>query len=105
DALPILAVRNYMFSKVAGRFVRHFDERFFQYRPTEDINPHGCQIALWLFWFFLEIVDASLLIRDHDSESAGLLDWNRHCSDGHVRIVLLVEIQHHFIIHYVNMVS
>ena len=53
----------------------------------------------------LELSDLLILIRNHDSETACLLNRNRHNGDRNLRIVCLVEIEHHLIIHLIDVVS
>ena len=53
----------------------------------------------------LKLRDAVVVICDHDTETAGLLNRNLHGRDRHIRIVRLVVLQHHLIVHLVNMIS
>ena len=87
------------------RLVLQRYQGFLERRPAEDIDPHGRQVALGLGRFLLEFRDLSVLVCDHDPEPAGLLNGHRHGRDGHVRLMFLVIIQHHFIIHLIDMVA
>ena len=55
--------------------------------------------------FLLELRDLCIIVSHNDTEAAGLLHRNRHNGDGHIGIVCLVEVEHHFVIHFIDMVS
>ena len=46
-----------------------------------------------------------ILICDHDTETACLLHGNRHYRNGNFRVVGLMEVQHDFVVHFINMIS
>ena len=47
----------------------------------------------------------ALFISHHNTKTAGFFPWNRHTCDGNVRVSGLVEVQHHFIVHLIDMVT
>ena len=81
------------------------DQCIFQCLPVKNVNAHGCQIAPGLCRLFLKILDPAVLIRNDDTKPTGLLHGNRHHRNGNLRPVGLVEVQHHLIVHLVDMVS
>ena len=52
-----------------------------------------------------KLFDPAVTVRDNDAEPACFLHWNRHGGDRHIRLVRFMEIEHHFIIHLIDMVS
>ena len=58
-----------------------------------------------MFRFLLKLSNTVTLISDHNTKTAGFLDRNRHTCNGNICLVRLVEIQHHFVIHLINMVT
>ena len=63
--------RNDVFPEIAvGMDGIVLNERFTQSAPCEDINPHGCQIALWIFGFFFEFIDLVVFFCVHDTKAA-----------------------------------
>ena len=100
-----MAIRNDMLAEVASRLIGEFQKRILQYRPTENIDTHGCKITPWMFRFLLKFRDSVIIICNNDSETACLLKRNRHCRDRHIRMVLFMEIQHHLIVHLINVVT
>ena len=106
NTLPLIkAVWDHMHTKVTVLHILVCNERFFQCFPAENINSHGRKIALWLCRFLLELTNTVLLIGHYDTKTACLLHRHRHNCDGNIRIVLLMEIKHHFIVHLIDMVS
>ena len=94
-----------MLSEVTSRFVLFLNQRVPQDRPTKYVNPHRGKITSRIRRFFLKFCNLILFICNYDSEPAGLLHRNRHGSDGYIRLILLVKIQHLLIIHLVNMIA
>ena len=99
-----MAIRNDMFPKIQRRLLRIDIQCFPQRLPVKNINPHGCQITSGILGFFLKIRNPFVLVGNHDAEPLCLL--HRHGHDGyrHLRVVFLMEIQHHLIIHLINMI-
>ena len=58
-----------------------------------------------MFRFLLEIRDPLVLVGDHDAEALCLFHRNRHDRDRHIRIVLLVEVEHGLIVHLVDVIA
>ena len=94
-----------MLTKIQCRLICHSDQCFLQCLPVKYVNTHTCKIASGMFRLLFKFGDAMVLICDHDTETAGLLHGNRHYRNSNFCIVGLVEIQHHFIIHLINMIS
>ena len=93
-----------MFSKIQSRLIRHGQQRLLQRLPVENINTHAGQIAPGMFGLLLKVSNPAVLIRNHNAEAAGFLHGNGHYSDGHLRVIGLVEVQHDLVIHLVNMI-
>ena len=55
--------------------------------------------------FLFKLCDLVIVIGDHDAETTGFLHGYRHNRDGYIGIILLVEIQHYFIIHFIDVIS
>ena len=53
----------------------------------------------------LELRDDPLFIRHHYAEAARLFLWHRHDRNGYGCILLFVVIQHHLVVHLVDMVA
>ena len=94
-----------MFTEVAPGLVLHLDQGLLEDLPAEDVDTHGSQVASGNRRLLLEFRDAVGLVRNQDAETAGLLNRNRHSSNGDISVVGLVIIQHNFIIHLVDMVT
>ena len=73
--------------------------------PVEYINTHGSQIAAGMRGLLLKVHDSSVLVSDHDPETARLFLRDRHDSDSYFCIVFLMEIQHRFVIHLIDMIT
>ena len=58
-----------------------------------------------MLWLLLEFRYLLVLICDHKAEAARFFPWHRHSGNGDICPIFLVEVQHHFIIHFVNVVS
>ena len=94
-----------MFSKVASLLIFQRDQGFLQGRPAENINTHGRKITSWMLRFFFKLRNPSCFIGNHNTETACFLHRHRHRSDRYIRLVCLMVIQHHFIVHLINVVS
>ena len=101
----VSAVRNHMLAKIQLRNLSKSQQRFFQNRPRENINAHRCQIALGFFRFFFKINNPICFVRDHDAKTAGFFDWHRHNRHGQIRPVCLVKVEHHLVVHLIDVVS
>ena len=101
----VMYIRDHMHTEITPRLILQCDQRLSQYRPIENINTHGGQIAAWLRWFLLEILDIAIVIGNHNTKTAGFCPRYRHAGDCYICALRLVIIQHHFIIHLVNMVT
>ena len=84
-----------MLAEIQCRLICHSNQCFLQCLPVEYVNTHGC----------FKLGDTMVLICDHDTETACLLNGNRHYRNGNLCIVGLMEVQHNFIIHLINMIS
>ena len=80
------------------------NERFTQSAPCEDINPHGCQIALWIFGFFFEFIDLVVFFCVHDTEAARFFHGHFQNGNGCCRAFFLMEAQHLGIVHFIDVV-
>ena len=76
-----------------------------KYRPGEDIDAHGGQIADGLGRLLREIHDAILIVAFHNAEAAGFLPGDGHNGNRQVGLMCLVFPQHFVIIHGVKMVA
>ena len=94
-----------MLAEIQCRLICHSDQCFLQCLPVEYVNTHTCKIASGMFRFLFKLGDTMVLICDHDTETACLLNGNRHYRNGNLCIVGLMEVQHDFIIHLINMIS
>ena len=94
-----------MLSEITSRHVLHADQCFSQYFPRKNIDSHGCQITSRLLRLLFKFIDLSVLICDDYTKSARLFPRNRHAGNRHCCVILFVIIQHHFIIHLINMVT
>ena len=103
--IVVLAVRDHVLAKIEMRLVRIFHQSFPQSLPVKDIDTHGSQVAARFRRFLLKIDNFLLIVCDHNAKAACLLPGHRHNRDRHVRIVRLVEIQHRFVIHLIDVVS
>ena len=92
-------------SEVTARLILQRNKRFLQRRPAENINSHTCQIASGMLRFLFKFCNPSCAVRDHDTETAGLLHRNRHTGNRYICLVSLVVIQHYLVIHLVNMIT
>ena len=81
------------------------DEELFQHAPLEDVDAHGCVRALRMLRLLLEFVDGAVLAGIHDTEAAGLCQWDRAHGDGAVGLHLLVVAQHGGIVHFIDVVA
>lgn len=81
------------------------DEELFQHAPLEDVDAHGCVRALRMLRLLLEFVDGAVLAGVHDTEAAGLCQWDRAHGDGAVGLHLLVVAQHGGIVHFIDVVA
>ena len=100
-----MTVRYDMLSEIAVRLIFQCEKRFSEHRPAENVNSHRCKVAARILRLLFKLLDLPAVIRNHDSETARLFHRNRHRRDGNIRFVRLVVIQHHFIIHLVDMVA
>ena len=82
-----VAVRNDMLSEIAVRLVFQPDQRIFQNRPDENVNPHRCQITARMLRLLLKFTDLAVRIRHDDPEPTGFLDRNRHRRDRDIRFI------------------
>jgi len=80
---------------------KHLAEKF----PCEDIDTHGCKIALRMFRFLFKFYDTSAFICIHDTETACFFHWNFDNCDGCICVSLLMSCEHFVIVHLVNMVA
>ncbi len=101
----ISAIRNDVLAKIKPGSILVGLQRLFKCFPGENINSHGCQIAARVGRLLFKICNLPVFIGNHDAESLGLFHRNRHNSNGHVRIILLVEVQHGFIVHLINVIA
>ena len=53
----------------------------------------------------LKLSNTAVLISNHNTKTAGFLNGNRHTRDCNICLVRFVEIQHHFVIHLIDMVT
>ena len=54
---------------------------------------------------FFKVLYFSVFVGDDDTEALCFFHGNGHSSYGDIRIVFLMEVQHHFVIHFVDMVT
>ena len=94
-----------MLSEIAVRLVFQPDQRIFQNRPAENVNPHRCQITARMLRLLLKFTDLAVRIRHDDPEPTGFLDRNRHRRDRDIRFICFMEIKHYLVIHLINMIS
>ena len=94
-----------MFSKIASRHIPQFHQRLFQDRPAENINSHRCKIAFRFRRLFLKFCNPSVPIGYNNSKAACFFHRNRHSCYGNICMIFFMVIQHHLIVHLVNMVS
>ena len=55
--------------------------------------------------FLLKFLNLLVLICDNNAKTTSLFHWNRNRCKCYICLVCLVEIKHHLIIHFVNMVA
>ena len=101
----ISAVWQDMFTEVTVWLIFQCHQRLFECLPGENINSHGCQITSWMFRFFFKLGNTSRAVSDHNTETACLFNRHRHTGNGHICLICLMIIKHHFVIHLVNMVT
>ena len=94
-----------MLSEITSRLIFHLDQCLFERLPAEYVDSHGSQVAARMRRLLLELGDTVILIGDHDTEAACLFDRHRHTGNGHICLICLMIIKHHFVIHLVNMIS
>ena len=94
-----------MLAEVAVALVFQGNQGFLQGRPGEDIDAHRSHIRPRVLGLLLELGDALVLIRDDDTEAGSLFHGNRNRGNRHIRLVLLVEVQHGLVVHLVDMVA
>ena len=104
-AVILETVGNNMLSKVTVALVFQFKQRIPKHLPGKDINSHGSQIAPRILWFFLKLCNFLVLICNHDTKPACFLNGYRHRCNCDIRFIRLMEIQHHLIIHLINVVA
>ena len=80
-------------------------QELFEDAPAEDIDAHGGVVALGVGGLLLEFVDGAVLAGIHDTEAAGLCQWDRAHGDGAVGLHLLVVAQHGGIVHFIDVVA
>ena len=81
------------------------DQSLPQCLPGEDVDAHGCEIALRFLRLLLEFHDLAALIRIHDAKTAGFLPryrTNRNCQLG---FLFLMELEHRIIVHFINVIA
>ena len=94
-----------MLSKITALLILKCIKSFLKGRPAEYVNAHRGQIAAWMLWLLLKLCNTACLISDHDPKSACLFHRYRHTCNGNICLISLMEIQHHLIIHLVNVIS
>ena len=94
-----------MFTKITSRFLRQLDQSILQYRPAENIDTHGRQVASRIIRFLLKLSNPVIVICNDDTKTAGLLDRHLHSCNGYISIIRFVIFKHYLIIHLVDMVS
>ena len=91
---------------MAGFRILHIrDQRLPQCLPCEDVDAHGCKIALRFLRLLLEFHDLAVIIRIHDTKTAGFLPRYRTNRDCKFSFLLLMIIKHRIIIHFINVIA
>ena len=80
---------------------QHLAEEF----PGEDIDTHGCKVALRMLRFLFEFYDTSGFISVHDTETACFFHRNSDNCDGCICLCFFVGCKHLVIVHFINMVT
>ena len=101
----LFTIRKNMFSKITVALIFQRDQCLFEYRPAKYVNSHGSKITAWFLRFLFKFCHTPCSISYHDAETAGFLHRNRHTGNRDICLVCLMIIQHHFIIHFINMVT
>ena len=76
-----------------------------QFAPAEYIHAHRGFVALGLGRLLGKFVNTVVLVGGQDTEARGLLPRHLQHSDGTVRIVLFVEVDHLGVVHLVDVVT
>ncbi len=100
-----MAVRNYMLTEIQSRLFSICKQSLLQCFPIKYVNAHRSKITSGIRRLLLEIDNFAVLVRNHDAETFRLFHRHRHNGNRYFRSVLFMEIQHHFIIHLINMVA
>ena len=101
----IMYIRNNMHTEITSRLILQSDQRLSQYRPVKDINTHRRKVTARLRRFLLKILDIAVVIGNNNAKTAGLSPRYRHAGNCHICPFCFMVIQHHFIIHLINMVT
>ena len=100
-----MTIRNDMFSEIQCRLICHGNQALLQSLPVENINTHGCQIASGVLRLFLKFLNLTVFIGNNNAKPACLFHGNRHNCNRHFRSVCLMEVQHHLVVHLIDVVS
>ena len=58
-----------------------------------------------MFRLLLKFLDFTLPVRDYDSKPGGILLRNRHDGNRHIRVVRFMVVEHHLVVHLIDMVT
>ena len=100
-----MAVGDDMFSEIQVGLFRPGNQSLLQRLPVKYVDTHGCQIASGIRRLLLKIRNLSVLVRDHDAEPLRFLHRYGHNRDRTLCASLLMVIQHHFIIHLIDVIT
>ena len=102
-----IAFRNDILSEImAGLRILHIsDQDSAKELPVKNIDAHGGQIALRMLRLLLKFLNFALSVCDYDSKPGGVLLRNRHDGNCHIRVMRFMIVEHHLIIHLVDVVA
>ena len=99
-----MTIRNDMFSEIQIGLIGSGNESFLQSFPVKYVDSHRGQVASGILGFFFKVCYLAVFVRDDNTKALRFVDRYRHYRNRALCAVLLMEIKHYLIIHFINMI-
>ena len=93
-----------MFSEIQIGLIGSGYQRLLKGFPIKYVNSHRGQIASGTLRFLFKVNNLTVLVRDDNTKTLRFLHRHRHYRYCALSAVLLMEVKHYLIVHFVNMI-